>query len=412
MRAAPFVSLMIAAALPRLAAAEEARPISPAEAVRRVGERVSVEMLVQASKDRLLKRGEIYLDSEKDFHDPRNLGVVITQTGAAKFEAAGISDPAGHFLGKTIRVHGKVVLKEKRPRIEIEDPQQIEVLDESSARRVKTGMAEVAEPLLYYEECGSGEPVVLIHGGQLDCRMWDDQFRKFAQRYRVIRYDVRGYGKSEMPSRPYADEKDLLGLLDFLHIDRAHLVGLSLGGRIAIDFAVRYPQRVKSLVLAGPGLSGYQWAADEAQRGEHIDKAARDESAEAAAALWLKDPYMAPAMENPQLVPRLRRLAMENARCWLINPMLGRALVPPAIKRLGEIRAPTLIIVGDRDVPDIQAIVKLLEKGIRGARKVVIAGSGHMVNMEKPRAFNRAVLEFLQANETTPRKGDESKTQP
>jgi DNA/RNA endonuclease YhcR with UshA esterase domain len=113
------------------AAADDVRPIGPAEAVNRVDEQVTVEMLVKTAKNRLEKRGEIYLDSEDDFHDPRNLGVVVTRAGAEKFKEAGIDDPAAHFKGKVIRVTGTVILKEKRPRIEVDDPRQIRVVKET-----------------------------------------------------------------------------------------------------------------------------------------------------------------------------------------------------------------------------------------------------------------------------------------
>jgi pimeloyl-ACP methyl ester carboxylesterase len=383
-------------------AADDRRPISPAEAVQRVNAAVTVEMAVRATKNRLVKRGEIYLDSEPDFHDPKNLGVVITREGTARFRQVGIADPAIHFQGKTIRVKGTVLLKDKRPRIEVNAPEQIELLRTSASNEhaqglpVTTGMAEVAEPVLYYETTGEGEPVVLIHGGQLDCRMWDEQFQTFAQHYRVIRYDVRGYGKSELPTKPYADEKDLLGLLQYLHIEKAHLIGLSLGGRIAIDFTLTYPDRVKSLVAVGPGLSGFAWSAEGEKRSWQIVKAARDQGAHKAAELWLQDPYMAPAMENPALAKRLRQLAQHNARCWLVNPILGRELNPPAANRLAEIQVPTLVIIGERDVPDIQAIGKLLEKGVPHAQKVMIPGAGHMVNLEKPQEFNLVVRSFLE----------------
>lgn len=260
---------------------------------------------------------------------------------------------------------------------------------------VVSGMAEVAEPILFYEKTGRGEPVVFIHGGQCDRRIWNDQVREFADRYTVIRYDVRGFGKSEPATRPYSDLKDLLGLLDYLHVRRTHLVGLSLGGRIAIDFTLTRPDRVASLTAVGPGLSGYRWSPEEEKRGEALARIANEAGGEAAAEAWLKDPYMVPAMENPALARRLRVLAHDNARCWLINPMLPRPLRPPAIGRLGEIRTPTLLIVGSRDVLDIQAIIKTLEKGIAGARKVTIEGAGHMVNMEKPAEFNRTLATFL-----------------
>jgi hypothetical protein len=118
-----FVLVAVADAL-----GAEDKPLSPVDAIKKVNEKVTVEMLVKASKNRIEKRGEIYLDSEDDFHDPKNLGVVITKAGAAKFAEAGVKEPAGHFKGKTIRVTGTVIVKEKRPRIEIDDPKQIEVV--------------------------------------------------------------------------------------------------------------------------------------------------------------------------------------------------------------------------------------------------------------------------------------------
>ena len=109
-------------------AAEKDKPMSPVDAIKKVNEKVTVEMTVKASKNRLEKRGEIYLDSEDDFHDPKNLGIVISKTGAAAFAKAFVEEPAGHFKGKTIRVTGTVIIKEKRPRIEVEDPKQIEIV--------------------------------------------------------------------------------------------------------------------------------------------------------------------------------------------------------------------------------------------------------------------------------------------
>jgi pimeloyl-ACP methyl ester carboxylesterase len=199
----------------------------------------------------------------------------------------------------------------------------------------------------------------------------------------------------------YSDADDLAALLDYLKVKKAHLVGLSLGGRIAIDFAVAHPARVGSLALAGPGLSGYEPpdGTETDLRMLNIIKAARDEGPDPATALWLKDPFMAPAMEQARLVPMLQRMARENAHCWLANPILQRSPRPAAAARLGEIKVPTLLVLGDRDVPQIKATVDVLEKGIRGAKKVIVKDAGHMVNMEQPETFNEAVLGFLRALE-------------
>jgi pimeloyl-ACP methyl ester carboxylesterase len=259
------------------------------------------------------------------------------------------------------------------------------------------GFAPVGGTRLFYEVKGAGPAVVLIHGGQLDCRMWDDQIAALAQHFRVIRYDVRGYGGSPRPELLYSDAADLAGLLDYLEVKKAHLVGLSLGGRIAIDFVLAHPSRVSSLTVAGPGLSGYEPpdSAESDLRMWNVVKAARDEGPDKATELWLRDPFMAPAMNHARLVPRLRKIARENAHCWLENPVLQRPPKPSAADRLGEIKVATLLVLGDQDVPQIKATLAKLEKEISGSRKVVIKNAGHMVNMEQPEEFNVAVMSFL-----------------
>ena len=183
---------------------------------------------------------------------------------------------------------------------------------------------------------------MLIHGGQLDCRMWDDQFDALPGASASIRYDVRGYGGSPRPEVLYSDADDLAGLLDYLEVKKAHLVGLSLGGRIAIDFALAHPTGVSSLTLAGPGLSGYEPpnSGEGDLRMWNIIKAARDEGPDKATELWLKDPFMAPAMNQARLVPRLQKIARENAHCWLENPVLQRPRNPLPPIDLARSRSP------------------------------------------------------------------------
>jgi hypothetical protein len=129
MRTASVLTLTLSGLVVFQVAAQETKPLTPVEAVKKVNEQVTVQMLVKATKNRLEKRGEIYLDSEADFRDEKNLGVVVTKTGAAKFKEAGVDDPAAHFKDKTVRVKGKVILKEERPRIEVDDPKQIQFVE-------------------------------------------------------------------------------------------------------------------------------------------------------------------------------------------------------------------------------------------------------------------------------------------
>jgi pimeloyl-ACP methyl ester carboxylesterase len=250
---------------------------------------------------------------------------------------------------------------------------------------------------IYFEEKGSGPAVVLIHGGQMDRRMWDAQFEEFAREFRVVRYDLRGFGKSPSPAKGFSNEEDLARLLDELKIPKAQLVGLSLGAAVAVDFALTHANCVESLLLVCPGLGGFPFQ-DPANNLEPVVIAARDEGPAKAAELWLANPYMNVAMENPALRPKLRMLAEENAGCWLNNPIFQRRLRPPANDRLKDVRARTLAIDGERDVSDIHRIVEKMAKEIPGARKIVVKDAGHLVPMEKPEEFNRIALEFLRAN--------------
>jgi len=255
------------------------------------------------------------------------------------------------------------------------------------------GHVSVEDGQLFYEVRGEGPPLVLIHGGATHLGMWDDQFDLFARNYRVVRYDVRGFGRSGSGDVPHVQWDDLLALLRHLEIERTHIVGLSLGGRIAVDFTLQYPQMVDRLVLAGPGLSGWQfereeWVGELARAIEAGDKRAASET-------WLQSPYLEAAREDPALAERLRQLVLESEQSW-IPIFRGRRLTPPAVERLAELKAPTLVILGSRDVDDIHRIVDLIAEKCPGARKIVLEGAGHMVNMERPEKFNRVVLEFLQ----------------
>ena len=257
-----------------------------------------------------------------------------------------------------------------------------------------TGFLEIDGVNVYYEMMGEGLPLVLIHGGGLDRRMWDDQFDTFSELYQVIRYDIPGFGKSDTPTSPFSNVAILSGLLTALNVEQAHLLGLSLGGRIAIDFALEYPQRVTSLTLVAPGMSGFAVPLEESQRIRAIMMVGAQEGAQKAAEKWLEDPYLVPAMENPACREKVRQLIFDNAEFW-VRPSPEQIPRHIAAMRLSEISVPTLIIVGDRDVESIYTVVEILEGGIANSQKEVISGAGHIVNMEKAEEFNRSVLGFL-----------------
>jgi pimeloyl-ACP methyl ester carboxylesterase len=270
----------------------------------------------------------------------------------------------------------------------------------SAERNPVTGYAEVNGTRLYYESGGpaadappGGATVVFIGvGSGMDHRLWDDQFGFFSHDFRAVRYDVRGVGQSAQPTEPFSPLDDLAALLDFLEIEKDCLVGLSLGGQLAIDFALAHPDRVACLVLVAPGLGGYPYSDEFQQRVAPFIAAMQAGETERLVQMMLDDPYLLPAIKNPAARERAKKIWADNARPWDVAPI---ALDPPAMGRLGEIHVPTLLVLGDRDWKDLYEIADVLEREVPGLRRVTIPGSGHTVNMEMPEEFNRAVLEFL-----------------
>ena len=256
--------------------------------------------------------------------------------------------------------------------------------------------AEVNGTHLFYEVVGHGDPLVLISGGgSLDRRMWDDQFQQFARYYQVIRYDIRGLGQSEIPREPYSPSEDLNQLLEFLHITRAHVVGVSLGARLAIDFALEHPEKVITLIAASPGISGYSDDNQLVRSLQTLASAARLEGVEEALQIVLSNPYLP---QDPTVKAKMSQILLENPQVFYLGfptVALMNSLDPPALGRLGQIGSPTLVIAGSLDHESIHDIADILAKEIPGARKVLIAGARHMVNMEKPAQFNQTVLDFL-----------------
>ena len=245
---------------------------------------------------------------------------------------------------------------------------------------------------LYYEASGTGEAVVLIHAFSVDRRMWAPQIAALERRFRVIRYDLRGHGKSEGPSAPYAPHEDLRSVLDALGVKKGTLIGLSAGAAIATDFAIAYPDRVDRIVLAAPGVNGYvpstplTWM-------QPVFKAAGAGDAEGAARLWAATPIMA-LRNDLTAASTVRDLVMSNVRLWTYRTNPVQQLTPPAVGRLSDITCPTLVILGEQDLPHIKDVAALLVKGISGARLVTIPRAGHIVNLDAREEFNQAVESF------------------
>lgn len=246
---------------------------------------------------------------------------------------------------------------------------------------------------LYYECHGSGrEVVILIPAFSMDVRMWTPQIGPLARWARVIAYDTRGHGRSSAPVEAHSSVDDLAALMDELNVDAAHLVGLSNGARIALDFALVHPTRARSLVLASPGVSGFT-GGDFSYMGPVITAVRAGDYAKAAE-LWAATPLM--HIPNDTAAAALvRTISLDNQKLWTFRTNPERPLTPPAIGRLGEVRIPVMVIAGERDLPDLRRLADSVGRGIPGASMVVIPGVGHMVNLAAPNEFNRAVESFL-----------------
>jgi pimeloyl-ACP methyl ester carboxylesterase len=258
--------------------------------------------------------------------------------------------------------------------------------------------ADVNGTKLYYEVEGEGPPLVLISGASLDARMWDWQVEEFSQGHQVIRYDPRGIGRSELPDGPFSHSADLFELLKFLNVETATLLGFSFGGGVAIDFALAHPDMVDVLLLVAPGLSS--WKDETAPALAALSEVARQEGEAEAIEMILQDPSMPPA-EQAEARGKIRQILSDNPellRSGFSYLALMQPIDPPPDDRLGEIQVPTLLVVGERDHPRIHENVDQLQRSIIGAKKVLIMGVGHVINLENPDELNRIVLDFLPVN--------------
>lgn len=264
----------------------------------------------------------------------------------------------------------------------------------------QTGFLDVQGAPLYYEVAGTGYPLLLIHAGVADSRMWDDQFQTFALQYRVIRYDLRGFGRSVIPDGPFSNYEDIYALLQHLGIKKTHVIAISFGGLVAIDFTLAHPEMVTSLVLGAPSVSGHEDSSTDVLRfaGEEEAMLERGDLAGAAelnVRTWVVGLRRTPDQVDPIVRQRIYDMQYHAFTVPIPEKAEELSLEPPAISRLAEIQAPTLLMVGEYDLEDKHEIIKQLAAEIPQAQQVVIPKTAHIVNMEQPAEFNRMVLEFL-----------------
>ncbi|MER5711735.1 alpha/beta fold hydrolase [Streptomyces sp. NPDC002122] len=234
---------------------------------------------------------------------------------------------------------------------------------------------------LYAERAGDGPPLVLLHGSVHDSRLWNGVFAELARHHTVVRYDARGHGRSTPPTAPFRYEDDLLAVLDHFGFRTAGLVGLSMGGEVALDFTLEHPERVRSLTLIGTSAGGHEWprspeldAYAAAQRASDARRVAELELS-----LWASLGDRAPGFEV--IEPMVRENADTGAAAEK-----GHALDPAevAVDHLARIKTPTTIIVGADDHPEIHTIAARLTDGIPDARQVVITEADHYLPLRAP----------------------------
>jgi 3-oxoadipate enol-lactonase len=269
----------------------------------------------------------------------------------------------------------------------------------------ETGYALVHKGSLYFEVAGEGQPILLIHAGVADCRMWQNQMASFGQHYKVICYDVRGYGQSRTETTQFSNRQDILDLFDYLGVEKASIIGNSRGGQIAIDFTLEYPERVSALVPVAAGVSGYEHHPDGSKRSnleleifkkmdELWNKKAWDELTALQVHVWGDGPSQSEGRAPSHVRDYMYKVVRNNfdRRDGHATPI---PLEPPAINRLSEIHQSTLIMVGEYDSSAALAVADELECQIPHNRKIGIPGVAHLIPMELPDTFNALVLSFL-----------------
>jgi 3-oxoadipate enol-lactonase len=250
---------------------------------------------------------------------------------------------------------------------------------------------------IYYEECGTGaEAVVLIHDGIADSLVWNGVWPIFCKEFHTIRYDRRGYGRSPATAEIYTETDDLFALLRHLQVKRTMLVGSSHGGALAINFTLDHPNLVEELVLVGAVVDGYGYSDHFLLRG--VQNAAPMEKKDVAGLIanWANDKYLL-AADHPEAKKKLQAILTANPQDLTHDDMPRPTR--PAVARLVEIHIPTLILVGDQDIPDVHAHAGVIENGIWNSRRVVVEDTGHLMYLEKPDEFSHIVVSFLQTNQ-------------
>ncbi|ASA21166.1 alpha/beta fold hydrolase [Paenibacillus donghaensis] len=244
---------------------------------------------------------------------------------------------------------------------------------------------------------GEGEPLLLLHGGYSNLEVWNRHAAPLAEDFRMIRYDQRGYGRTEPPAAPFSYYEDIRAVLDHLGIARTHIAASSFGGSAAIDFALAYPERVNKLILVAPSLNGRKYPLRLSWEGVKDFLRVQRSGIEKAADHFMNNRfwrYLVP--QEAQTRAEFKQLYLGNPGFYQSKPSLQRPLMPLASGRLGELRMPVLILEAGRDLPFNRQTCRLLEQQLPAARLITLEDCGHYPHLEQPQQFIAEVKRFLQ----------------
>ncbi|MCB0076228.1 MAG: alpha/beta hydrolase [Anaerolineales bacterium] len=265
----------------------------------------------------------------------------------------------------------------------------------------QNGYIEVHGGPIYYEVAGDGTPFVMIHAGVADSRQWNHEFTAFADSYRVVRYDQRGFGKSVPHDSEYSLYGDFVALVETLQVARPFvLMGGSMGGGTALDYALDHPQDVKALILVGSGPSGLALDVPSSEKFVEVEAAFNEGDLDRVCELEMQIWFDGPGRTAADVDQQMRALAYEMNRLALELEVrgIGRRLpspTAPAAGRLASLQAPLLVIVGEHDQPYMHGAANVMAAEVPKVRVAPIADAGHLPNMDQPAEFQRIVRAFL-----------------
>jgi pimeloyl-ACP methyl ester carboxylesterase len=267
----------------------------------------------------------------------------------------------------------------------------------------ESALAALNRALIHYEIAGTGDPFVMIHAGVADSRQWDKEFAYFQRSFRVLRYDLRGYGRSDPVEGDFTHIADLAALLDHLRMSEPLiLMGCSMGGRLAMDFALENPSRARAILMVDAGPSGLQLDVPKHPKADAAEKAYNDGDLDLVAELETQIWFDGMGRTSSQVDPSMRKLVFDMNRRGLEQDAkrLGTRLPDasmPAAGRLADLRIPVLVVIGANDIPYNLAAADHMVDRIPGALKVTMPDAAHLPNLDHPDEFRRIVSAFLDA---------------